>query len=67
MAVIFILPEEWKDAQNIESFRNWRSWMPYMEAKEYVYVNNEPRRYYKHTSGRMFYRKVTESEIYRNK
>ena len=43
MAVIFILPEEWKDAQNIESFRNWRSWMPYMEAKEYVYVNNEPR------------------------
>lgn len=67
MAVILVIPEEWKDAQDIESFRNWRSWMPYMEPKSYAYVNGEARHYYKHVSGRYFYRKVTESEMHRNK
>lgn len=63
------LPEKWKDAQNIETFRNWRSWMPYMkpEPDGYRYVNGEARRYYRHVSGRYFYRRVTESEMHRNK
>lgn len=67
MAVIFVIPEEWNNAQDIENFRNWRSWMPHMKALGYAYKNGEPRRYYKHVSGRIFYRKVTESEMHRNK
>lgn len=63
------LPEKWKDAQNIESLPNWRSWMPFLtpECDGYIYVNGEPRRYYKHVTERYFYRIVPECEMHRNR
>lgn len=59
------LLEAQKNAVELESMRWWKSLMPYLTVVGVLYNHGEPRRYYKGKNGRYYYRKITESEIYR--
>lgn len=54
-----------KEAKNLESLINWRSWLPYLENLGCAYVKGQPRRFYKDKRGYYYYRVVNEVELHR--
>lgn len=54
-----------KDACNLETLINWKGLMQYMTPIGCVYVNHEPRRYYKNRIGHYYYRVISESEMHK--
>ena len=56
-----------EEATDLETITNWKSWMPHLTPIRCMYKNGEPRRYYKHKhSDRIFFRRVSECEMYKN-
>ena len=56
-----------KKARNLEALTNWKALIQYMTPLDYKYVNNEPRLYYINRIGHYYYRRVSESEVHKNK
>lgn len=67
--VIMAVTEKMKSvAGDLELFPGWRSRLSSLTPIGYDYgKGNEPRRYYTDGAGRYYYRRVTESEMHRNK
>ena len=55
-----------RSAGDLEQYKQWRSWMPFLTPIGYAYSRDgEPRRYYIHKNGRYYYIAVTEAEMHR--
>ena len=54
------------NARDLDSIMWWRRLMPYLTPIGVTYHNGEPRRYYKSKIGDYYYRRISESEMYKN-
>lgn len=55
------------EAVDLEQTTGWRRIMPYLTPIKCIRVDGEVRRYYFNGAGRLYYRRVAECELYRDK
>lgn len=54
-------------AINLDQIPWWRRIMPDLTPVKCIYVNGQPRRYYKNNkNGQYYYRRIAESEMYKS-